>query len=909
MINLTGISSVEQAISYYEADDYYSEGEESPSRWLGAGAEALGLSGQVDREIFADLLRGELPNGQQLGQRTGDQVRHYPGHDLTISACKSVSIGALVTGDEMLTQAHRQAVEEAMGYVQERAVTRIRNGEGGIDRQRTGSLTIAAFDHATSRNLDPQLHTHCVILNATQDKYSGEWRSLDAREFYKIQRTVNEVYQQNLAKKVLALGYEIEQSKDGFELKNFGEQERAAFSGRKQAIDAWLHENGYNRETATADIRERASLATRPSKDASADREQLRENWRQRADEIGMNLERQDNAAPPTREEIQEAAAASVMRAAEHLAERNSRFSSDELEQASIREARATCADLQAVRTAVEKAQAARDLVPRQVQTSEGEQLGWTTRQAIKNEQTMLGIEEYSRNSVSSMLNEKQAAEAVKFAEKDSQYPWTAGQKIATEAILNSTNKIQAVQGYAGTAKTTSVLRTVSAEAQALGYEVKGMAPTHAAAQQLQEGAGLSDSSTVQAHVLEQRRESGASEKPQLWLIDEASLMSAADTLALLRAAEKAKARLLLVGDVQQLGSVESGEAFRQLQEGGMETHILDGIVRQQNSDTKSAVYQAIAGDAQAAMESIKRSGQIIEGAEKGGRIEQMASDYLSLSPAERRETLVIDPTRAGRAELNEKIRQGLKEEGTLSQVEISANALEKRDLTAAQATDASRYQAGDILRFGKKLKSAGIEAGQYYKIVSIDLASGTLQLQPENGGEPLEWQPRRGGARQVEIFQEDALNLSQGDRIQWTKNDKNQGLVNGQNLTVQAVSGSLVKALDERGKTHLIDTNQRDSQHFRHAYATTVHASQGRTAGRVICHLAEDHRDLISQRSFYVSISRTKNEIRLHTDDAAALAQNIERNSGQQQTALDMTVVKNQGQEREAAREHGRGR
>ena len=115
--SVSALSSASQAASYYEADDYYAEGGMAPSEWFGEAAEKLGLSGEVDREKFAELLEGRIA-GQQLGTTRDGKVEHRPGWDITLSAPKSVSIMAEVAGDKRLIKAHGAAVKVALAHVE-----------------------------------------------------------------------------------------------------------------------------------------------------------------------------------------------------------------------------------------------------------------------------------------------------------------------------------------------------------------------------------------------------------------------------------------------------------------------------------------------------------------------------------------------------------------------------------------------------------------------------------------------------------------------------------------------------------------------------------------------------------------------------------------------------------------------
>jgi len=205
--SVSALTSSGQDASYYEADDYYAVGGLSPSEWQGNGAEQLGLSGDVDRAQFRDLLDGKVA-GQHLGTTRDGQLEHRPGWDVTLSAPKSVSIMAEVAGDRRLIAAHSAAVKTALAHVEQHmAATRIRDS-GTVTREATDNLVIASFQHGTSRAQDPQLHTHNVILNATKGD-DGTWRSLEPRAIYQLQKQIGAIYRQELALKVRELGYDI----------------------------------------------------------------------------------------------------------------------------------------------------------------------------------------------------------------------------------------------------------------------------------------------------------------------------------------------------------------------------------------------------------------------------------------------------------------------------------------------------------------------------------------------------------------------------------------------------------------------------------------------------------------------------------------------------------------------------
>ena len=149
---------------------YYLRGA-APSMWCGTGAAGLGLAGPVDGESLASILAGRLPDGSDISDRGNRQKTRRFGHDLTISAPKSVSILAMAGRDRRLLAAHDAAVQVA-AEMAERWMVVARRGKGGVKMERTGCLLAAAYRHEDSRPVDgivdPQLHTHLVIANATK---------------------------------------------------------------------------------------------------------------------------------------------------------------------------------------------------------------------------------------------------------------------------------------------------------------------------------------------------------------------------------------------------------------------------------------------------------------------------------------------------------------------------------------------------------------------------------------------------------------------------------------------------------------------------------------------------------------------------------------------------------------------
>ncbi len=181
-------------------EEYYSGAGESPGTWLGAGTDDLGRAGPVGPEALAAIVAGISPRtggDRGLPRRSGTRVG---GFDLTFSAPKSDSLlyalGCPVHSAAAVRAAHDHAVTKGVAYLERHALF-ARRGTDGLRRIRTTGLVAAAFVHRTSRNGDPQLHTHVLAANAVLGD-DGRWSAPDARGLYAHARTASFVYQASL---------------------------------------------------------------------------------------------------------------------------------------------------------------------------------------------------------------------------------------------------------------------------------------------------------------------------------------------------------------------------------------------------------------------------------------------------------------------------------------------------------------------------------------------------------------------------------------------------------------------------------------------------------------------------------------------------------------------------------------
>lgn len=886
MLRITKVRSAGRASQYFEKDDYYTDGK-SPSRWLGKGAETLGLAGAVDRETFQRLLAGEMPNGQRLGTMRDGKWQHTAGWDLTFSAPKSVSLLAEAGGDSRLVEAHEEAVREALLYIErESAITRLHTRAGGeaVHHERTGNLVIGAFRHATSRASEAQLHTHSVVVNATLST-DGKWRSLETRDMYQITRLAGTIYQSQLAAKCAEFGYTPERANEHgqFELADVPREVRDAASTRTAQAEAWLVARGHDPKKTDRGMWEKAILATREAKQERVMSE-LRSEWRAELKSVGFDAqavarEARGRAIESTPASAREAVASAI----EHLGEREQVFTERELLRVSLVHGLGRGVTLGEVEAEIASLRQRGELQNREL----GGLQAYTSRGAIRLEKDMLAAAEKLRAG-EALMDRQKAARAVEQAEKIASHSWTADQRHATETLLASKAALACLQGHAGTAKTTTVLRTVAGEYQTRGYTVRAIAPQATQAAILGRAVGV-EGTTLAQHLINARagRVGGGR---QVWIVDEAGVASARQLRDLLRVADRRGARVILVGDVRQLGSIEAGRAFAQVQERAL-TVKLEEIVRQRNETLREGVYAAARGDVREALDKVERAGAINELDSPAARRAAAARQYLALAPAERENTLMVSTSREGRSEINTQARAGLKAEGALRGEDLTLQALETRDLTRAERKAAWSYAPGDLVRFGRDYKQLGLARGEYYRVAALDQKTNRIHLVAQDGRE-IAWRPDQRGAKTAQVFREAERAVAGGDHIVWTRSghDRELGLKNGERLEVITAQGSAIQARTQDGREVHLDVTKESHRHIDHAYCRTIHGAQGATADRVIVDMSS-RSPLAHQRSVYVSISRARDEAHIYTDAKTELARAAQERAGEKTAALENAV------------------
>ena len=877
MLTISKPLSAGQAQTYHRKEftakeqNYWSQRGVTAGEWQGRLATQFGLAGAVSAEDFAKLSQGQHPQtGEQLVRqrasyeykdadgKTITTMEHRAGWDATFSAPKSVSITALVGGDERVREAHRESVRVALDQLERYTQARI---GGNHPPETTGKFIAAKFEHDTARPVEgyvaPQLHTHTVIFNVTE-RDNGQPRAIQPHSLFASQQFATAIYQSELTYKLRQLGYEITAGRSGApEIKGYTQEYLDASSPRSQQIRDYLERMGRSGKEAA----EIAAHSTRDRKEIHSPAEVMAAHRKLAAD-FGHQAEAVVRAAHE-RFQHQEKPVNSVDRVRESLTfSRDKNFEREAVvdERALIRDglrrgmgeithhqvrahldARLACGEFQ--------------LIERQ-QGIPGRQ--FTTAKTIAAEQEVLRRMRDGQNQVEPVLSRPQAIGVA-----DEHQHLNRAQKSVIEDVLSSPDRIQGIQGFAGAGKTTT-LTVVRSAAESQGYQVEGFAPTSRAAKQLEQ-TGV-HAGTLQGFLTRGQSSEPNSEQKQFFFIDESSLASTNQMREFL-ARLGTNDRVLLIGDIRQHQGVEAGRPFEQLQEAGMHTAKLDEIVRQKDPALKSTVELLATGQISAALDALGQQGRVQQIPDKEERVRAIAKSYVK-SPEN---TLIVSPDNASRRELNAAVRQELKATGALAKEDHTFRVLVPRqDMTGAERSWASHYELDDVVRYTRGSKTIGIEAGSYASVAAINPAANQLTVEKANG-EIATYDPRR--LTGVSVYQEIDRQFSSGDRIQFTAPDKSLGVANRELATIETV--------DPNGRlsAHLVDNRQIDfnpseHRHFDHGYAVTSHSAQGLTAERVLVHADTGvHPDLLNSRFGYVSLSRASHAATLFTDDMAKLA------------------------------------
>ncbi|MGO8696341.1 MAG: MobF family relaxase, partial [Limisphaerales bacterium] len=831
------------AESYFDEhlaqNDYYAAGEIRPGQWIGAGAERLGLNGEVTREQFHALCENRNPEtGERLTQRQLKEGQRRVFYDFTCSAPKSVSILAVTLADERLVTAHVDATRIAVRELETFAATRVRKQGGQKDRT-TGNLAAAAFTHTSSRALDPQLHTHFTVFNATFDDSERSWKALQAGGMYDAIRYGTAVYRNELAKRVQQIGYRIKPAKHGFQIEGVSDEVLKRFSKRAQQRDAVVMEleQKLGRKLSNNAI-SHAVHQSRAEKVKGISTAEVRERQlAQLSSEEQQSLQNLCSSVQPVRPvRVFEPQNQTLNHAVAHVFERKSVVSEHELLNVVLSQ-RPGEVDLATLKAAVKRS-------PDLVKTERG----FSTRQILATELDLIRTVNAGCDAVAPLHPGYRPAD------------WLGeDQQRAIYHVLRTSDRITGLRGLAGSGKTTALHELVVACKEA---RVKPLfcAPTAAATDVLRK-EGF-EAMTLQSLLLTKPALSAR----KLVVLDEAGAVGMDDMKRLFDLARET--RIVLSGDTGQHASVARGDALRILEHhSDLQSGQLTRIRRQRKVEYRRAVELAAQKRTVEAFAQLERMGAVAEFS--GDKLHSEAAQSYVKAWAQNRSALLVAPTWNEIEAVTEKVRAALKTSGRLAGEEKEFQVFDSLSWTEAQKRDARQYRPGLAIQFHRT--AHGFDKDETVAVVAVE--NNSLKLRCPDGSEVL-FQLGQGAALSAcfDVGEKRDLKVAAGDKLLLQSNWQKK-FVNGELVEVKAVQGDSVVLADGR----VIPENYRT---FTHGYAVTSHAAQGKTVDEVLVVASARSLPAVHQEQFYVSISRGRERCQIFTDDAERLRLHVTHSS-----------------------------
>lgn len=720
------------------AEDYYLAGGEPPGRWLGRGAEGLGLAGQVERESFLRLFAGFDAEGSPLVQNAGS-ARRQPGWDLTFSAPKSVSATWAVANPQTrhaIQEAHFRALDGALKYLEEGATTR--RGHGGAEKE-PARLIVATFEHGTSRAQDPQLHTHCLVLNLGL-RADGTTGALESQGFYRSKMAAGALYRAELSRELEGLGFAIVREGKTFEIAGVPSALQVEFSKRRMEIEARLDQSGHGSGQGSARAAAFAALDTRQVKEHRA-REELFGEWREAGARHGFTPEQVQEArlaelrrGDIEKREPQAELADALKNAIEKISRDKSHFSERDLVRAVAEEAPGRGLSAAQITAGAQAALAQAEGKQSQNLVALGEWKGearYSTRELVQIERALIATAEQMagdtrhqvehRSYLLGMLRaEEQADQRAKGQGSVNGSP-VSGPQMSEEQrrglahLTKASGRVAVLSGMAGTGK-TFLLEAAREAWEAQGFTVRGAAVAGKAARGLEEGAGIS--SQTLARLLRPENAAQLDAKTVL-VVDEAGMVGTRQMAQLLGVAARSGTKIVLVGDSRQLQAVEVGGPLQALEKrlGRAE---LSGIVRQREEWQRNAVKNFAEGRAMLALRAFQERGRLHVAEDSEGAKAALIRSWHQGGLKAPGDNLILAGTREEAHSLNRLAQEERRHAGLLGfrSVRLGRDTIHEKDRVI----------------FTKNSQSLGVQNGTMGTVQEIDLRSARLSVKLDGG-------------------------------------------------------------------------------------------------------------------------------------------------------------------------------
>lgn len=879
------------AVKYYtdslSKQDYYTEGQEIVGLWQGLAAERMGLSGRVDQKSFALLCKNQNPiSGAKLTPRTRDD--RTVGYDVNFHAPKGISVLHALTGDHRIVGVMQEAVTETMREMEQSLHTRVRL-EGKSEDRHTGNLVWGEFTHFTSRPVDgvpdPQLHVHCFAFNATWDDTELRWKAGQFRQLVRDHPYYQGVFHTKLAAKMEGLGYPISRARGTWDLKGLSREIVDKYSRRTAEIEAAAKRLGITDPIEKSQVGAR----TRARKNKSLSATELATRWQQRLDEEEAEYLHQITQGPGIRQRDRESGNSDWQQTYDR---RQQMTPAEALEHAigHVYERKAVESDrrlvAEALKVAVGHVQAEDlwatfeqhpDLITRQ---EDGQR--WVTTKAVlaeekavlkfavagKGMELPLGAGRGGREGTPYEVGSLALREGVELND---------AQKAAVEHLISSRDRLMLLRGGAGTGKTT-LLREAAMAVQHGGHEVYAFAITSDASRNTLKKAGFKSAVPLEKLLTDQKWQERV--KGQVIWVDEAGMMGTPTMKRLADLAEKQDARVVLSGDTKQHAPVERGDAMKLIERrAGIRPAEVTEIIRQ-TGIYKQAVEALEHGKLTDCVTALDKMGAIKEVRnleEPDERHRQLADRYGEII-GQGQSVVVVSPTHKEGREVNEHIRDKLKEMGRIDpDSEKTLTRLQDKQWTDAAKADAHNYEVGMVIGYNQHcpgVKERDIPpaaGGTKAAVVGVDAERGLVTTKDIAGNlRPLPLNL----ADRFQVYESQEMKLAKGDQIRITKGfntiDGKHRLTNGSTYGIKGFTeeGNLV--LDNRGKWEI----HRNAGFMAHAYCITPQVAQGKSVDRTLAALSSMSLSASSLEQLYVCLSRGEKSVEVLTENRKAFVE-----------------------------------
>lgn len=889
MITVARVGNGTDAQRYYEKDDkaldyYMHDNTEVSSQgiWYGKLKDNLHLSDKVEYEQFLHLANGYIAKDKPLvmsAGRKGEEIlitakngetflitkgKHRAGVDLTMSAPKSVSVLSLI--DKNIVTAFDKSVKATLDMIERDYIaTRTQvNHEKVIEN--TSKMLSSVFTHMTSRENDPQLHSHCVVLNITQDS-NGKYKTTHMDEIYKDQKIIGQYMRMELAHNLRELGYKIEitDAKNGlFEIAGVDKQIIETFSTRTSKINEKITELKSNPKYENMEewkIRKTATLDTRKDKQeiSLAD---LKKSVNYELENHNMTLTRlRDKALEVETVKDTYTAQEYVKQAITDITDMNSVFNEKKV---------ISVASKYAIEnyTNKELSEAFNELKNTDMLVTL-DSSNYSTMKVISAEKSVIDI----------AVSEPNKLQVTELKGVDHKIHVTDSQNRFIESALNTEMMVTVVQGDAGTGKTTAV-KIIADTFKESGINVRGLAPTGNAAHELSQSADI-DSMTVHKFMNYDSKwcDENIKSGKEVWVLDESGMMGSIRLNSVFERAKQYDVNIILIGDKKQFMPIEQGRIFTDLQDHKAKLNYVEmnDVVRQKTDYTKMAVESLTPDSVGNTFKILKENDKIYEINDKQSRYKQVAEAYFNDT---RDSKLIITSRNIDKNEINAIIRSRLITHGSVEHG-LKVNTFQHEKLTAEQKKYAVSYDAVDgknkVIYISKTIDDK-LKQGLQATVVcaSQDKRSITVEYIKNGQRQLVDIDTYKYGDH-INVYRQEERSFGKGDKVIFLKNDNMLELKNGFTGTVQNIkdNGDMTVSLNGL-KSVTVNVNNEGKNAYNyidHAYAVTEYKSQGATVDHLIWDV--DANNQTHFNNTYVALTRAREDITVITNDTKKLVTN----------------------------------